>query len=107
MVTDKYAKSLLDKDMVSFWKHSRKSNNARVPLVTTIDGITGENEIAEMWKDHYKSIFHSVNTNSRQQLVTNKHKGPLLFSTSDINVALHSLKSGKSCSVDGLVAEHF
>ena len=31
----------------------------------------------------------------------------ILFSTSDINVALASLKSGKSCGVDGLAAEHF
>ena len=30
-----------------------------------------------------------------------------LFSTADINVALHSLKRGKSCGVDGLAAEHF
>ena len=32
----------------------------------------------------------------------------ILFSTSDINVTLDSLKSGKSCGVvDGLAAEHF
>ena len=108
---DKYAKSLLDKDILSFWKHIRKSNNARVPLATTIGGITGENEIAEMWQDHYKSILSSVKTNSRQQFVTNKLSSirgeSILFSTSDINVALHSLKSGKSCGVDGLAAEHF
>ena len=54
---DKYAKSLLDKDILSFWKHIGKSDNARVPLATTIGGITGENEIAEMWQDHYKSIY--------------------------------------------------
>ena len=108
---DKYAKSLLDKDILSFWKHIRKSNNARVPLATTIGGITGENEIAEMWQNHYKSILSSVKTNSRQQFVTNKLSSirgeSILFSTSDINVALHSLKSGKSCGVDGLAAEHF
>ena len=28
------------------------------------------------------------------------------FSTSDINIALHSLKCGKSCGVDGFAAEH-
>ena len=54
---DKYAKSLLDKDNLSFWKHNYKSNNAMVPLATPIGGITGENEIAEMWQDHYKSIL--------------------------------------------------
>ena len=31
----------------------------------------------------------------------------ILFSTAGINVAFHSLKSGKSCGVDGLAAEHF
>ena len=31
----------------------------------------------------------------------------ILFSTSDINVALDSFKSGKSCGVNGLAAEHF
>ena len=73
--------------------------------------ITGENEIAEMWKDNYKSILSSLKTNSRQQFVTNKLSSirgeSILFSTSDINVALHSLKSGKSCGVDGLAAQHF
>ena len=32
---DQYSKSLLDKDMVSFWRHIRKSNNVRVPLAST------------------------------------------------------------------------
>ena len=71
----------------------------------------GENEIAEMWQDYYKSILNSVKTNSRQQFVTNKLSSirgeSILFSTSDINVALNSLKSGKSCGVDGLAAELF
>ena len=66
---DKYAKSLLHKDMLSFWKHIRDSNNARVPLTAT---MTSENGIAEMWQDHYKSLLNSVKTVSHQQFVTNK-----------------------------------
>ena len=31
----------------------------------------------------------------------------ILFSTPDINIALHSLKCRKLCCVDGLAAEHF
>ena len=108
---DQYAKSLLDKDMVSFWKHIRKSNNVRVPLASTVGGVTGESEIAELWQDHYKLILNSVKNNTRQQFVTNKLDSirgeSIMFSTADINVALHSLKSGKSCGVDGHAAEHF
>ena len=44
--------------MVSFWKHIRKENNARVPLATTMGGATGETDIAETWQDHYKSMLH-------------------------------------------------
>ena len=64
-----------------------------------------------MWQGHYKSILYSVNTNSRQQFVTNKLSSirgeSILFSTFDINVALHSLNGEKLCGVDGFAAEHF
>ena len=94
-----HAKSLFDKDMVSFWKHFRKESNARVPLATTIGGVTGETDFAEMWQDHYKSILNSEKGNSRQHFVTSKINSisdeSILFSTSDINIALHSLKCGK------------
>ena len=52
-----------------------------------------------------------MKNNTGQQFVTNKLDSirgeSILFFTADINVALHSLKSGKSCGVDGLAAEHF
>ena len=38
--------------MVSFWKHIRNGNNARVPLATIIGGVTAETDIVEMWQDH-------------------------------------------------------
>ena len=75
--------------MVSFWKHIRKENSARVPLATTIGGVTGETDIAEMWQDHYKSILNSVKGNLQQQFVTSKINSisdeSILLSTSDIN----------------------
>ena len=81
-----------------------------MPLATAIGGVTGENEIADMWQVHYKSILNSVKDNSNQKYVTDKINSitaqSILCSTSDINVALESLKSGKSCVVDGLAAEH-
>ena len=52
-----------------------------------------------------------MKNNTRQQFVTNKHGSirgeSILIPTADINVALYCLKSGKSCDVDGLAAEHF
>ena len=39
-----HAKSLLDKDMVSFWKDIRKENNSRVPLASMVDDCVGEKD---------------------------------------------------------------
>ena len=82
-----------------------------MPLTTAIGGVIVENEIADMWQVHYKSILNSVKNNSNQKYVIDKINTitaqSILCSTSDINVALESLKSGKSCVVDGLAAEHF
>ena len=45
----------------------------------------------------YCYIIHKINSISDESI---------LFFTSDIKIALHSLKCGKSCSVDGLAAEY-
>ena len=64
-----------------------------------------------MWQDHYKSILNSVKNNSKQEYVTEKiisiRGQSISSSSSNINVAFDSLKSGTSCGVDGLAAEHF
>ena len=99
--------------MIIIWFHSGNISDkkTRVPLATTIGGVAGETDIPEMWQDHYKSILNSVSGNFQQHFVSSKinsiSEESILFSTSDINIALHSLKCGKSCGVDGLAADHF
>ena len=36
-------------------------SNYYTPLPTCIDGISGADNIAQMWRDHYSDIFNSVN----------------------------------------------
>ena len=59
-----------------------------MPLTTTINGVTGECNIADMWQDHYKSILNSVKNSSQKQFVTERltpsKENHLIFSTSDI-----------------------
>ena len=95
--------------MVSFWKHIRQENKSSISYHYW--GCDRETDIPEMWQDYYKSILNSVNGNFQQHFVSSKinsiREESILFSTSDINIALHSLKCGKSCGVDGLAADHF
>ena len=110
---DLYAKSLMNKDMTSFWDSIRKSSNTRIPLASMIDNGTGEENIAHMWQDHYNSLLNSVKGNSSKQVIHDKlgtipsEWKSIPFTNSDLNSALKSLKRGKACGVDGLAAEHF
>ena len=36
-------------------------NASNTPLPKYIDGISGADNIAQMWRDHYSDIFNSVN----------------------------------------------
>ena len=75
-----------------------------------IDKCTGEANIAHMWQDHYNSLLNSVKGNSSKQVIYDKlgtipsESKSILFTNSDLNSALKSLKRGKACGVDGLAA---
>ena len=44
---------LADSDSWDFWKEIKGVNNAKMPLPTSIEGVTGESNIASLWRDHY------------------------------------------------------
>ena len=102
----------MNNDMTSFWDSIRKSSNTRIPPASMIDNCTGEENIAHMWQDHYNSLLNSVKGNSSNQVIHDKlgtipsESKSILFTNSDLNSALKSLKRGKACSVDGLAAEN-
>ena len=50
---------LADSDSRDFWKEINGVNNAKMPLPTYIEGVTGESNIASLWRDHYCSVFNS------------------------------------------------
>ena len=55
----------MQKDVDSFWKETKSLNNCKTPLPTNIDGVVGEQNIANLWKRHYESLFNSVKSNAQ------------------------------------------
>ena len=51
---------LADSDSREFWKGIKGVSNAKMPLPTSIEGVTGESNIASVWRDHYNSVFNST-----------------------------------------------
>ena len=53
-LADKFAKNPCN--MVTFWKEVRKLNGDS-PLAQSVDGVSGEANIVDMWKNHFSSIL--------------------------------------------------
>ena len=43
---------LADSDSRDFWKEIKGVSNAKMPLPTSIEGVTGESNIASVWRDY-------------------------------------------------------
>ena len=54
------AKKLQQNNANDFWKEIKVINNSKVPLPSSIAGITGSENIAELWSKHYSDIFNCV-----------------------------------------------
>ena len=45
---------------IGFWKDIEKLNKGGIDMLTsTVDGVTGETEICNLWHYHYKSLLNS------------------------------------------------
>ena len=57
---DSLAKTLLCKNDKAFWKEIKLMNNSKLYLPNVIDGVTGSNNIVNMWKSHYDDLFNCL-----------------------------------------------
>ena len=56
---DAMASDLLNNDQDSFWKEVKKLNSCKSILTNIIDGISGESNITNLWKNHFCNILNA------------------------------------------------
>ena len=106
------ANKLLAKDDKSFWKEISKANNRDTPLASTVNGVSGSDNISSMWKEHFEDLLNSSkDTTSKSfvdECVQDKQSYYLnRFTPSEIIEGISSLKKGKSPGNDDIYSEHF
>ena len=114
MKADACADTLTDKDCRKFWKYVYKiSNNKATGHVTNIGDISGHDKIANMWKNHFESLY-STKTASKFRCVfetrlmnCSTKSTDLLFSIQDVIGAVSKQKKCKAAGPDGLQMEAF
>ena len=110
------AKSLAEKlvngphSMSEFWKEVNKLNSSP-PISSSISGISGEANIAHMWKDHFAEILNSVRDTENKESIEQRFSADSSnfesFSVPEVIKSIEGLSSGRSCGNDRLCAEHF
>ena len=86
-------------------------NNKTVPLPDSIDGVSGEQKIADMWSEHFKRLLNSVReqrerTEVERQIYLCEYSPEFKIEMGDIRIGLDELKCGNACGYASLLAEH-
>ena len=78
---DPLARDLYDNDVDSFWKVVHKMNPCNNVQANVIDGITGQEDIADYWKEHFYKILnandydHNLTADVSRKLQNVQHLG--------------------------------
>ena len=109
---DALANKLNSGNVKCFWKTVKSYNSGVVKNSNQIENVSGTDNILNMWRDHFKSLYNSV------QDVTDK-PGVLSYIQNDmgdenicvtvnaISASINELPNDKSPRIDGLMSEHF
>ena len=108
---DALARDLYDKDLGEFWSSVRQLNRNSSLLSNCIDGVTGEKNISNYWKEHF---YNLLNCNGNDTDIKHKVIGKLeniqydanmIVTSEDICKLIEKLKCGKASGPDGISAE--
>ena len=101
------AKKMSNLNHNEFWKEIKVMNNCNTPLPTNIDGATGYDEIAKLWKNHFYQLFNCIkDSDVSVNLNISTPYESVCVSGDEIEKAVKDLACNKSCGLDGIYSEH-
>ncbi len=105
MRADLMAENLLCNNMNAFWKDVRSIHRSIVTLPCSIEGVSGAENIAELWRQHYTTLFNCVKSEpGKVEVVSSMDTGSI--TTNEVYQAIIQLKELKTGGLDEITAEH-
>ena len=111
---DAMANRLLSKDSKAFWNDLNKLYNDKPVISNTINGVSGHQNVADVWHTHFCNILNSSTDTSLKSQVLRRLKLSAMndrvdcrIKPSEVTDAIKDLKRGKSPGLDGLNSEHY
>ena len=99
------AEKLVGGDPRDFWQDVKKLSSSNNVLPSTIEGTTGTQAIANLWKHHYEQIFNCVPSNNNFNYSL-EDVNNIEIASDEIKANLHKLDNNKASGPDGIAAEH-
>ena len=105
---DSLANKLLKSDTTDFWKELRRISRRKVSFPLTVDGVSGVENITDMWKNYYAELLNCLPIRHDHAIpdLNVQFTEDMLISCDEISVAIANLKNNKTCGLDGVQAEH-
>ena len=107
IIKNKLAASLSNKDSKSFWHEVRKQSNCRNSTSSNIEGVSGDQEIAGLWRNHFYSILSDVPREMSTNDIDFNDTNYVNVNFNEVRKAINRLKKGSASGPDGISAEHF
>ena len=105
MRADSLARKLQNNNVNDFWKEIKSVNNCKTPLPSNIDGVSGPEEISQLWRQHYSELLNCVK--SDLFIVDNvEFSSDVIVTPAEVHEAMIKLKDNKACGLDNITAEH-
>ena len=108
---DSLAKDLSVGAIDGFWDNVRKLNSGNTFQANTIDGVSGETDISNYWKDHFCKLLNTnycdtiLKSSIMSKLDNVQYSNDMIISIKLIQEAVGNLECGKSAGPDGIFAE--
>jgi len=103
-------------DKADFWVQVKKMKGGAGARPSSIDGVTGEQAIAELFSEKYSALFNSVHSNeddlatikarNNELIREHQHRQCHLITANDVMRAIGKLKNNKQDGMKGLYSNH-
>ena len=105
MRADSLAMKLQNNNVNDFWKEIKNIGNSKTAFPSNIDGVSGPDDIVQLWKKKYFELLNCVKSNLF--IVDNvDYNNDVVVTPGEIREIILNLKDGKACGPDGISAEH-
>ena len=83
-------------------------NNCRTPLPTSIDSVSGDKSIAELWGRHFSDLLNCIHNENNSNLTPTQDFGyeDVWADSTKVESAIENLEVNKACELDGIYAEY-